>query len=170
MKPFFLSRFPSSVMLFGRKLPKLAENGDSNRILHILEKGAFGVEKYNESYLSFAECQHRKEGLEILIAAHEKFPTDNVSILGTNQSALRSANRSSCSFSHIFSLKHSLSINFRLAVKMYRATKYNGQKNTERKKGTDYGHSGMHHFIFVFFSKKTLKTLTSQVQDYVIEN
>ena len=130
MKPFFLSRFPSSVMLFGRKLPKLAENGDSKRILHILEKGAFGVEKYNESYLSFAECQHRREGLEILIAAHEKFPTDTVSILGTNQSALKSANRSSCSFSHIFSLKHSLSINFRLVVKMYRATKYNGQKKT----------------------------------------
>lgn len=65
-------------MLFGRKLPKLAENGDSKRILHILEKGAFGVEKYNESYLSFAECQHRKEGLEILIAANEKFPTDTI--------------------------------------------------------------------------------------------
>ena len=111
-------------MLFGRKLPKLAENGDSKRILHILEKGAFGVEKYNESYLSFAECQHRKEGLEILIAANEKFPTDTVSILGTNQSA----SLSSCSFSHIFSLKHSLSINFRLVVKMYRATKYNGPK------------------------------------------
>ena len=68
-------------MLFGRRLRKLAENGDSKRILHILEKGAFGVEKYNESYLSFAECQHRKEGLEILIAAHERFPTDAVSIL-----------------------------------------------------------------------------------------
>ncbi|KAM7438388.1 hypothetical protein ABFA07_012101 [Porites harrisoni] len=73
-----LEKFPSSVMLFGRKLPKLAENGDSKRVLHILEKGAFGVEKYNESYLSFAECQHRKEGLEILIAANEKFPTDTI--------------------------------------------------------------------------------------------
>ena len=81
MKTFFLSRFPSSVMLFGRKLPKLAENGDYQRILNILEKGDFGVEKYNESYLSFAERQHRKEGLEILTAAHEKFPTDTVSIL-----------------------------------------------------------------------------------------
>lgn len=169
MKPFFLSRFPSSVMLFRRKLPKLAENGDSKRILHILEKGAFGVEKYNESYLSFAECQHRKEGLEILIAANEKFPTDTVSILGTNQSALRSANRSSCSFSHIFSLKHSLSINFRLVVKMYRATKYNGPKKHWKKKG--HGLWPQWYAAFYFrCKKKTLKTLTSQVQDYVLEN
>ena len=147
-------------MLFGRKLPKLAENGDSKRILHILEKGAFGAEQYNESYLSFAECQHRKEGLEILIAAHEKFPTDTVSILGTNQSALRSANRSSCSFSHIFSLKHSLSINFRLVVKNINVLSHKVQwpkKTLKEKKGTDYGHNGMHRFLFVV--KKNIENI-----------
>ena len=85
MEEFPLSRFPSSVMLFGRKLPKLAENGDSKRTIHILEKGDFGVQKYNESYQSFVESQHRTEGLEILTAAHEKFPADTVSMLCTNQ-------------------------------------------------------------------------------------
>ena len=85
MEEFPLSRFPSSVMLFDRKLPKLAENGDSKRTIHILEKGDFGVQKYNESYQSFVESQHRTEGLEILTAAHEKFPADTVSMLGTNQ-------------------------------------------------------------------------------------
>ena len=43
------------------------------------------------------------------------------------------------------------------------------QKNTERRKGTDYGHNDIQRFIFVV-KKKTLKTLTSQVQDYVLEN
>ena len=66
-------------MIFGRKLPKLAETGDSQRTLTILEKGDFGAEKYNESYQSFVEKQHRKEGLEIIEAAHEKFPNDTVS-------------------------------------------------------------------------------------------
>lgn len=72
-------------MLFGRKLPKLAEKGDSKSTIHVLEKGDFGVEKYNESYQSFVESQHRREGLEILTAAHEKFPTDTVSMLRTKQ-------------------------------------------------------------------------------------
>ena len=67
-------------MLLGRKLPKLAESGDSKGILKILEKGDFGVDKYNESYQSFVEKQHRKEGLDILTAAHEKFPDDTVGI------------------------------------------------------------------------------------------
>ncbi|KAL9984671.1 hypothetical protein ACROYT_G006994 [Oculina patagonica] len=73
-----LEKFPSSVMLFGRKLPKLAESGDSQRMLTILEKGDFGPEKYNESYLSFVETNHRKEGLDIIQAAHEKFPNDTI--------------------------------------------------------------------------------------------
>ncbi|KAJ7337906.1 hypothetical protein OS493_008065 [Desmophyllum pertusum] len=73
-----LEKFPSSVMIFGRKLPKLAETGDSQRTLTILEKGDFGAEKYNESYQSFVEKQHRKEGFEIIEAAHEKFPNDTV--------------------------------------------------------------------------------------------
>ena len=85
MEAITLSRFPSSVMLFGRKLPKLAENGDSKTTIHILEKGDFGVEKYNESYQSFVESQHRREGLEILTAAHEKFPSDTVSMLSTKR-------------------------------------------------------------------------------------
>jgi len=67
-------------MLLGRKLPKLAESGDSKGILKILEKGDFGVDKYNESYQNFVEKQHRKEGLDILTAAHEKFPNDTVGI------------------------------------------------------------------------------------------
>jgi len=67
-------------MLLGRKLPKLAESGDSTGILKILEKGDFGVDKYNESYQSFVEKQHRKEGLDILTAAHERFPNDTVGI------------------------------------------------------------------------------------------
>lgn len=66
-------------MLFGRKLPKLAESGDSEQTLRILEKGDFGPEKYNESYQSFVENQHRKEGLGIITAAHHKFPDDVVS-------------------------------------------------------------------------------------------
>lgn len=66
-------------MLFGRKLPVLATTGDSQRMLTILEKGDFGAEKYNESYLSFVENNHRKEGLDIIQAAHEKFPNDSVS-------------------------------------------------------------------------------------------
>lgn len=73
-----LEKFPSSVMLFDRKLPELAESGDSQRTLAILDKGEFGAEKYNESYQSFVEKQHRKEGLEIITAAHEKFPDDTV--------------------------------------------------------------------------------------------
>ena len=68
-------------MIFGRKLPKLAEAGDSQRTLEILEKGSFGVEKYNESYQSFVEQDHRKEGLDIIQAAHQKFPNDTVSCM-----------------------------------------------------------------------------------------
>lgn len=68
-------------MLFGRKLLKLAESGDSQGILTILERGDFGVEKYNESYQSFVEMEHRKEGLDILIAANERFPDD---LVGSN--------------------------------------------------------------------------------------
>jgi len=37
-------------LLFGRKLPKVAASGDSKGILKIVEKGDFGVDKYNESY------------------------------------------------------------------------------------------------------------------------
>lgn len=66
-------------MIFGRMLPKLAISGDSQRTLVMLEKGGFGTEKYNESYMSFVEKQHRKEGLDIIQAAHEKFPSDTVS-------------------------------------------------------------------------------------------
>lgn len=66
-------------MIFGRKLPKLAESGDSERTLTILEKGGFGPEKYNESYQSFVEKNHRQEGLAIIETAHEKFPNDPVS-------------------------------------------------------------------------------------------
>lgn len=66
-------------MIFGRKLPKLAETGDSQRTLAILEKGGFGPEKYNESYQSFVEKNHRQEGLDIIETAHEKFPNDSVS-------------------------------------------------------------------------------------------
>ena len=77
---FSVYRFPSSLMLFGRKLPKLAESGNSEEILKILEKGGFGAEKYNESYKSFVEMEHRKEGVDILISAHEKFSDDTVSI------------------------------------------------------------------------------------------
>ena len=80
IKDLFFYRFPSSVMLFGRKLPKLAKSGNSEEILKILEKGDFGAEKYNESYQSFVEMEHRKEGLDILMSAHEKFPDDTVSI------------------------------------------------------------------------------------------
>lgn len=68
-------------MLFGRKLPHLAEIGDYEGILRILEKGNFGAEKYNESYQSFVDMQHRKEGLEIIMIAHDKFPEDTVCIL-----------------------------------------------------------------------------------------
>lgn len=68
-------------MLFGRKLLKLAESGDSQGILKILERGDFGVEKYNESYQSFVEMEHRKEGLDILMAANERFPDD---LVGSN--------------------------------------------------------------------------------------
>ena len=32
----------------------------------ILGKGDFGPEKYNESYLSFIENQHRKQGLDVI--------------------------------------------------------------------------------------------------------
>ena len=39
----------------------------------ILGKGDFGPEKYNESYLSFIENQHRKQGLDVIQSAHEKF-------------------------------------------------------------------------------------------------
>jgi len=73
-----LEKFPSSSMIFGRKLPKLAESGDSERTLTILEKGGFGPEKYNESYQSFVEKNHRQEGLAIIETAHEKFPNDPV--------------------------------------------------------------------------------------------
>lgn len=66
-------------MIFGRKLPKLGENGDSQRTLEILEKGSFGPEKYNESYQSFVEKNHRQEGLDIIETANEKFPNDPVS-------------------------------------------------------------------------------------------
>lgn len=68
-------------MLFGRKLLKLTESGDSQGILKILERGDFGVEKYNESYQSFVEMEHRKEGLDILMAANERFPDD---LVGSN--------------------------------------------------------------------------------------
>lgn len=68
-------------MLFGRKLLKLAESGASQGILKILERGDFGVEKYNESYQSFVEMEHRKEGLDILMAANERFPDD---LVGSN--------------------------------------------------------------------------------------
>jgi len=67
-------------LLFGRKLPKVAASGDSKEILKIFEKGDFGVDKYNESYQSFVEKQHRKEGLDIVTVAHEKFPNDAVGI------------------------------------------------------------------------------------------
>lgn len=73
-----LEKFPSSSMIFGRKLPKLAENGDSQRTLEILEKGGFGPEKYNESYQSFVETNHRQEGLDVIETAHQKFPNDPV--------------------------------------------------------------------------------------------
>ena len=76
---FFSCRFPSSSMIFGRKLPMLAETGDSQRTLTILEKGGFRPEKYNESYQSFVEKNHRHEGLDIIKTAHEKFPNDPVS-------------------------------------------------------------------------------------------
>lgn len=66
-------------MIFGRKLPKLAETGDSQRTLTILEKGGFGPEKYNESYQWFVEKNRRKEGLDIIETAHEEFPNDPVS-------------------------------------------------------------------------------------------
>ena len=66
-------------MIFGRKLPMLAETGDSQRTLTILEKGGFGPEKYNESYQSFVEKNHRHKGLDIIKTAHEKFPNDPVS-------------------------------------------------------------------------------------------
>lgn len=66
-------------MIFGRKLPKLAETGDSQRTLKILEKGGFGPEKYNESYQSFVAKNQRQEGLDIIKTAHEKFPNDPVS-------------------------------------------------------------------------------------------
>ena len=71
-------------MLFGRKLPKLAESGDSQGILKILERGNFGVEKYNESYQSFVEMAHRKEGLDIIMVAHERFPDDMVGSNGNS--------------------------------------------------------------------------------------
>lgn len=71
-------------MLFGRKLLKLAESGDSQGILKILERGDFGVEKYNESYQSFVEMEHRKEGLDILMAANERFPDDMVGSNGNS--------------------------------------------------------------------------------------
>ena len=67
-------------MLFDRKLSKLAEIGDSEGILRILEKGSFEARKYNESYQSFVELQHRKEGLEIITIAHGKFPEDTVGL------------------------------------------------------------------------------------------
>ncbi|XP_068711774.1 TPR repeat-containing protein DDB_G0287407-like isoform X2 [Montipora foliosa] len=73
-----LEKFPSSEMLFDRKLSKLAEIGDSEGILKILEKGSFEARKYNESYQSFVELQHRKEGLEIITIANGKFPEDTV--------------------------------------------------------------------------------------------
>lgn len=73
-----LEKFPSSIMLFGRKLPKLTEIGDCEGTLRILEKGNFGAEKYNESYQSFVDMQHRKEGLEIIVIAHAKFPEDTI--------------------------------------------------------------------------------------------
>lgn len=44
----------------------------------ILGKGDFGPEKYNESYLSFIENQHRKQGLDVIQSAHEKFPSDTI--------------------------------------------------------------------------------------------
>ena len=77
-------------MLFGRKLPKLAKSGNSEEILKILEKGDFEAETYNESYQSFVEMEQRKEGLDILMSAHEKFPDDTVSIF-------RSLTRYDCS-------------------------------------------------------------------------
>ena len=71
-------RFPSSIMLLGRKVPQLAESGDFQRMLAILDKGDFFPEKYNEAYQSFVQENHRKEGLIILEAAHQKFPKDRV--------------------------------------------------------------------------------------------
>lgn len=65
-------------MIFGRLLPKLAKSGDWQRTLMILGKGDFGPEKYNESYLSFIENQHRKQGLDVIQSAHEKFPSDTI--------------------------------------------------------------------------------------------
>lgn len=69
-------------MIFGRLLPKLAKSGDSQRTLMVLGKGDFGPEKYNESYLSFIENQHRKQGLDVIQSAHEKFPSDTVRYSG----------------------------------------------------------------------------------------
>lgn len=69
-------------MIFGRLLPKLAKSGDWQRTLMILGKGDFGPEKYNESYLSFIENQHRKQGLDVIQSAHEKFPSDTVRYSG----------------------------------------------------------------------------------------
>lgn len=73
-----IEKFPKSAMIFGRLLPKLAKSGDSQRILMILRKGDFGAERYNESYLSFIENQHRKQGLDVIQSAHEKFPSDTI--------------------------------------------------------------------------------------------
>lgn len=73
-----IEKFPKSAMIFGRLLPKLAKSGDSQRTLMILGKGDFDPEKYNESYLSFIENQHRKQGLDVIQSAHEKFPSDTI--------------------------------------------------------------------------------------------
>ena len=77
-----LFRFPSSQMLFGRKLPQFAGIGDSETLLKVLGNGDFSAVEYNNSYEAFVEKNHRKEGLTILIEGHEKFPSDTVFICG----------------------------------------------------------------------------------------
>ena len=65
-------------MLFGRKLPQLVEQADSETLLKILAKGDFSAVEYNDSYRAFVEKNHRKEGISILIQGHERFPSDTV--------------------------------------------------------------------------------------------
>ena len=65
-------------MLLGRKQIQLAEKGDAQSLLEILEKGKFGAAEYNGGYQVFVEKRHRKEGVSILQAATEKFPDDTV--------------------------------------------------------------------------------------------
>jgi hypothetical protein len=67
-------------MLLVRVQEQYSSSGNTKEMLQVLKNGEFGVEQYNNAYQAFVKSNHKKEGIALLVAAHDKFPDDKVKL------------------------------------------------------------------------------------------